>query len=134
MTYPFGRKVLHPPGDLVGTRQQVFEGELLLRHLGHIKGVVHARGSPGSQVFPQTAFGGVLHQHVQRAWWVEASINKIKGCFCCVVYLSIVVLARRSEATKVETSTKWLLIALVCCYLTSKRGSRGKKPGVCRPK
>lgn len=60
-TYPFRCKVLHPSGDLVGTGQQVFERELLLRHLGHIKGVVHAWGSPGSQVFPQTAFGGVLY-------------------------------------------------------------------------
>lgn len=131
MTYPFRCKVLHPPGDLIGTRQQVFEGELLLRHLGHIKGVVHARGSPGSQVFPQTAFGGILHQHVQRAWWAEASINKIKGCFCCVVYLSIVVLARRSEATMVETSANWSWFVAI---YSRKKGVQKKKPGVCPPK
>lgn len=67
-TYPFRCEVLHASGNLVGAGQQVFEGELLLRHLGHIKGVVHAWGSPGPQVLPQTAFGGVLHQNIQRAW------------------------------------------------------------------
>lgn len=43
--HPSGGQVLHAPGHLVGTGHQVFEGELLLRHFGHIKGVVHARGA-----------------------------------------------------------------------------------------
>lgn len=63
--YPFRGQVLHSSRHLVGAGQQVFEGELLLGHLGHIKGVVHAWRSTGPQVIPQTAFGGVLHQHVQ---------------------------------------------------------------------
>lgn len=67
LTYPFRGQVLHSSGHLVGTGQQVFEGELLFRHLGHIKGIIHAWWSPSPQVLPKTALGGVLHQHIQRA-------------------------------------------------------------------
>lgn len=66
-THPFGGQVFHTPSHLVSTRQQVLEGQLLLRHLGHIKGVVHARGSACPQELPKAALGGIFHQDIKGA-------------------------------------------------------------------
>ena len=59
-------EVLHASGDLVGAGHQVFEGELLVGDFTGVEGVVHAGRPTSPQVLPQVAFGGVLHQDVQR--------------------------------------------------------------------
>lgn len=60
-------QVLHAPGHLVGTGNQVFKCQLLLGQLAGVEGIVHARWATCPEVFPQVPLWRVFHQHIERS-------------------------------------------------------------------
>lgn len=66
--YLLGGEILHASGHLVGARDQVLGGELLLGVVAGVVAVFQPRRPPGLQVLPEVALGGILHDDVQRTW------------------------------------------------------------------
>lgn len=59
-------KILHAPSHLISTRHQIFGGQLFLGVVARVVAVLQPRRSPGLQILPKIAFGGILHDDIQR--------------------------------------------------------------------